>query len=87
MARTDAQVLLAQGRREGRREGREEGREEGRIEGRLEGQREMVLEQLAFKFGPLPAETRAAVEALTEPQINELAVRILTAQTLAELGL
>jgi flagellar biosynthesis/type III secretory pathway protein FliH len=75
MAMTDAQVLLAQGRREGLREGREEGR------------RALFRAQLEHKFGPLPAETLAVVEALAEPQLNEMAVRILTASTLADLGL
>ena len=71
MAKTDAQVLMDQGRRQGRREGR----------------REMLLEMLAFKFGAVSEETRAAVEALSEQRLNEFALRLLTARSLAELGL
>lgn len=71
MARTDAQVLMDQGRRQGKREGR----------------REMLLEQLAFKFGALSDETRAAVEGLSEQRLKEFAQRLLTARSLEELGL
>ncbi len=75
MAMTGAQALEAKGRKE------------GRAEGRVEGQRELLLEQLIFKFGPLTAEAVAKVEGLTKPQMADLARRVLTAQTLAELGL
>src|SRR5579884_2875040 len=79
MARTDAQVLVAQGRREGRRE--------GRLEGRLEGRRQTLLELLELKFGPLSEESVGRVNSLSEAQLSEITRRVLTASTLAELGL
>lgn len=51
------------------------------------GRREVLLEQLEFKFGPLPAEITAKIQALTGRRITDLAKRVLTAQTLDDLGL
>src|SRR5205823_6337156 len=56
MAMTSAQVLEAKGRREGR----------------IEGQREVLLQQLEFKFGPLSDEVVAVVNALSRPRMREL---------------
>lgn len=47
----------------------------------------MVLEQLAFKFGPRSEASIAAVAALSDAQLNEIGVRILSAPSLADLGL
>ncbi len=71
MAMTDAQVLLARGRREGR----------------LEEGREILLELLEEKFGPLEAKTVAAINALAERRLRNLTRRVLTATSLSELGL
>ena len=68
---TGAQVLLAQGRKEGRKEGRFE----------------ILLEQLRYKFGSLSEETEAKVKALTEQELHVMTQRILTAATLADMGL
>ena len=67
MAMTDAQSLVAQGRKEGRLE--------------------MLLEQLEDKFGPVPPRVRAAVEALPQQRLREMARRLLTAQDLSDLQL
>jgi flagellar biosynthesis/type III secretory pathway protein FliH len=75
MFRTGAQALM------------DRGREEGREEGRQEGERDLLLKLLEHKFGPLSPEVRAKAESLTEAEISDLAVRILTAQTLEEMGL
>ncbi len=83
MVMTDAQVLVAQGRREGLKEGRLEGLKEGNLEGR----RELLKEQMEFKFGPLPEQIIAAVHALSQSELAEITRRILTAQTLTDLGL
>ncbi len=85
MARTDAQVLMAQGRREGRREGRKEGREEGIKEGMLKAQREMLL--LERKFGPLSEEVMSRIAEGTESQLTDLALRLVDARSLEELDL
>jgi hypothetical protein len=79
MFRTGAQALLDRGR--------EEGRQEGWQEGRQEGERGLLLKLLAHKFGPLSPEVRGKAESLTEAEVSDLAVRILTAQTLEEMGL
>lgn len=75
LAKTDAQVLMDRGCRQGQREGR------------VEGRRELILERLKFKFGPISEETRAAVEALSEARLDEVGRRLLGAASLAEVGL
>lgn len=72
---TGAQVLINQGKREGRSEGLQEGR------------RELLLEQIAEKFGKPSQQTVEAVNALSEQQARALARQILNANSLKELGL
>ena len=72
---TGAQVLVAKGKRE------------GRIEGKLEGKREMLLVQLATKYGNLPAPIVARLQTLSESQIATLTTQIFSANSLSELGL
>lgn len=72
---TDAQVLMAQGRKEGR--------EEGRIEGR----REMLLEHLEIKFGPLTEAVIARVNSLSLEELRGISHQVVTAQALSELNL
>ncbi len=71
MAMTDAQVLMAQGRREGR----------------TEAQREMLILQLEHKFGSLSDEVKSRIAALTQRKMRDIATRLLEAQSLAELNL
>ena len=59
----------------------------GRKIGRQEGRRELLLDQLSVKFGPLSAEIVARVNALETAEIDRLGRAILTAQTLKELDL
>lgn len=66
--------------------GRKEGREEGREEGKAEGKREYLLEQLAFKFGPLTGNTITGINQMTSDEMHRLAKNILTANSLSELG-
>jgi hypothetical protein len=63
------------------------GRKIGREEGREEGRRGLLHDQLAEKFGSLPDGTVARLEAMTADELDRLGRQILTAQTLAELGL
>jgi hypothetical protein len=65
-------------------QGRAEGRIEGRIEGRADGRVELVLKQLAVRFGPLNEAVRTYVHNMQDTQLDALAERILTAQTLEE---
>ncbi len=65
----------------------EKGREEGREEGVVEGSRRMLLRLLTAKFGELPQESKARIEALSAADLDSLLDRVLTAGTLNELGL
>lgn len=55
--------------------------------GILMGKRDMLLKQLQFKFGALPEDIVAKVQALsTEAELDRLSERLLSAQDLADLG-
>jgi flagellar biosynthesis/type III secretory pathway protein FliH len=71
----------------GRKEGRQEGLEKGRSLGRREGEVDLLLRQLAHKFGPLDEPTVARVRAARATQRQAWAERLLTAATLAEVFL
>lgn len=65
-----------------------EGRETGRTEGRAEGKKEILLEQLERRFGPLPGASVRRLEKLTSPEeLSALAARIFEAKSLKDLGL
>lgn len=89
---TWADRIEAKGREEGLQQGRQEGRQEGLQRGRQEALaglrrfREVVLRQLAQRFGPVPARVRRRIEALEslEP-LERIAGQILTAGSLAEI--
>jgi hypothetical protein len=76
-------VFRKEGREEGKREGRAEGKREGRAEGKREGRAKTLLEQLAARFGPVPAEAKAKVLAAKEATLARWSLRVLTAPTLA----
>jgi predicted transposase YdaD len=61
---------------------RREGREEGRREGRAEGRAHTLLEQLAARFGPVPAEVKERILAAKEATLTRWSLRVLTAPTL-----
>src|SRR5436305_354880 len=79
--------------RQWKQEGLEEGRKEGRQEGRKEGQedalaqaREVLLQDLERRFGPLPEEIRRRVEAIGTIQgLTEFTFRAGAAPSLAAL--
>jgi hypothetical protein len=75
--------LKREGREEGRREGRREGERTGERKGRREGRAQTLLELLAARFGPVPAETKAQILAATEATLARWSLRVLTAPTLA----
>jgi flagellar biosynthesis/type III secretory pathway protein FliH len=83
MAMTDAQVLVAQGRKLGRLEGREEGREEGRAE----AFKDLLLLQLERRFGVLTQDQLAKLDALGSDEAATMGVELLDARSLADLGL
>lgn len=62
----------------------ERGRQEGLQQGLQEGQRGTLLRQLRKRFGALPSEVEARVQAAGPEQLEEWVDRVLTAATLAE---
>lgn len=69
---------------QGRVEGRVEGRAEGRMEGKAEGKVEIVLKQLAARFGPLGEAVQTRVRDAPAAGLDTMAERVLTALTLEE---
>jgi hypothetical protein len=65
-------------------EGLATGKAEGLAEGAAEGRAEIILEQLATRFGPLPDSIRTRVRGATAAQLHAVAKRLLTAQSLEE---
>jgi hypothetical protein len=57
---------------------------QGKAEGRVEGRVELVFELLTSRFGPLNDLVQARVRGAQGTQIDALAKRLLTAQTLEE---
>ena len=57
---------------------------QGKAEGKSEGRVEIVLKLLALRFGPLTDTVEANVRGAQDAQIEAVAARTLTAQTLAE---
>lgn len=57
-------------------------------EGRQEGMRELLIQMIERRFGPLPSEQRRRFEAITSPaRLKRLADKVLTAGSLAEMGI
>ena len=57
---------------------------EGKAEGKAERGMEIILKLLASRFGPLPEAVHARVRSADGAQIDTMADRMLTAQTLEE---
>ena len=57
---------------------------QGRMEGKVEGRVEIVLKQLALRFGPLSEAAQACVRDAPDAQLDAVAERVLTAGTLEE---
>ncbi|MBF0239427.1 MAG: Rpn family recombination-promoting nuclease/putative transposase, partial [SAR324 cluster bacterium] len=66
-------------------EGKAEGKIEGKAEGKIEGLLSVTRKLLKVKFRDIPSEYISRLESMTIPQLETLAEKILTAQTLAEL--
>jgi hypothetical protein len=56
--------------------------EKYRLEGKAEGRIEIVLKQLALRFGPLTEAAQARVRGAQEAELDAIAERLLAAQTL-----
>ena len=88
MEMTWAGRIAHEARESALKEGIEKGLEKGLEKGREEGKRDLLLEQLERRFGPLPQATVKRVRALTSPEeLSRLAARVLDAPSLEDLGL
>lgn len=56
----------------------------GKAEGKAEGRAELVLRQLTVRFGALSDDAKARVAGATAEELDAVAERVLTAQTLQE---
>jgi hypothetical protein len=65
----------------------EEGEGRGEARGEVRGRRLMLLNQMEAKFGPLPETVVQTMERQSVAQLEALAVRLIEAQSLEELGL
>lgn len=72
----------AEGRVEGIAEGRAEGRDEGIAEGTTQGSTNVLIRQLALRFGELPAGVAERIRAGTEADHLRWTERVLTAPSL-----
>jgi hypothetical protein len=64
----------------------QQGRAEGETAGRAVAARQILLRLLRQRFGELPAAVLSRVESATAEWCEEMAVRVLTAKTLSDLG-
>ncbi len=81
---TVAQAWIEQGRAEGIEKGIERGRSEGREEGRIEALAELLLRQLALRFGDVPGAVRERVRGASAAELEAWAEAVLVAATLDE---
>jgi hypothetical protein len=72
-------------RQEGREEGREKGREEGREEGALATKREMLLDVLRLRFGPVPETLAVTIAQADDAWLTRLYHQAVLASSLEEL--
>jgi predicted transposase YdaD len=75
----------AQGIAQGIAEGKAEGIAEGIAEGKLEEAASLAQRQLTARFGPLSPKTMKRLAKLTLPELEDLAIRLLTAKSITEL--
>ncbi|HSM28807.1 MAG TPA: DUF4351 domain-containing protein [Thioalkalivibrio sp.] len=79
-----AERFLENGRQEGLERGLEQGLARGVEKGIRQGEAQMLLRQLALRFGVLPESAHAQVESADADTLLQWSERILTATTLDE---
>lgn len=72
------------GLRRGLKQGLKEGRKQGIEEGRRDALAGLLLQQLAARFGGVPARVRAQILAAGHDDLSRWGLRVLTAPTLSE---
>jgi len=83
MGKTYYQALI----QEGEARGLARGAVRGQVRGEVRGRRAMLLNQMEAKFGALPAAVVRRVRGQSVAQLDALAVRLIRAGSLEELGL
>lgn len=79
---------IEQGIEQGVERGIQKGIEQGVAEGLMQGQRRLLLAQLRRRFGSLPPEIEAKIEAIRDSgRLDELALTVLDAASLDDLAL
>jgi predicted transposase YdaD len=71
--------------RQGRKEGMAEGKAAGKLEGKMEEAAALAQRQLTARFGPLSPKTKKRLASLTLPELEDLAIRLLSAKSITEL--
>jgi hypothetical protein len=67
---------------------RQEGRTEGRREGQAQGMQKLLLQQMTYRFGRVPANVRREIEGIFSIQeLRKLGRKVLRAKSLEEMGL
>jgi flagellar biosynthesis/type III secretory pathway protein FliH len=82
-SKTLRQYILDEGREEGVKQGLEQGRDKGRYEATLE----IVRQQIEAKFGYLPPEVSLRLGEMTQPELVNVSLKLLSATTIADLPL
>ncbi|MFQ6041107.1 MAG: DUF4351 domain-containing protein [Candidatus Poribacteria bacterium] len=73
---------------EGIQQGKQQGLQQGLHQGIQQGKQSLLLQQLKAKFGELPEPVEEEIRAITsEQKLDTLSLRILTANSLDEMGL
>jgi predicted transposase YdaD len=67
------------------RQGRKEGKAEGKLEGKIEEASALSQRMLTARFGPLSPATKRRLAKLTLPELEDLAIHLLTAKSIAQL--
>ena len=69
-------------------EGIQQGLEQERQQERQQGKRLLLIQQLATKFGELPQSVTDQIQEMTtNEELDQLGIRLLTAESLEEMGL
>jgi hypothetical protein len=80
--------MLEENIRAWERKVRSEGKREGKREGEVKALRDVLLSQMALRFGRLPHQVRDKIRDITSaPKLRKLAERLITADSLQDLRL
>ena len=79
---------IEEGIQQGLEQALEQARQQEREQGLQQGKRLLLIQQLMAKFGDLPQSVTEQIQGMTaEEELNQLGIRILTAESLEDMGL